>query len=444
MAVNIEIRQNSENKIQLDIPKIAALKDLKYGAMNDNYCLIYGETGKYTIMYNSSCIGRGMEVWTENDSVFIRIPLPNTESDIRLAYSLAQEICRMFGTDSFICDDEIVPFAHMEQHIQSNINASAGAIKAICGQIKNGEREAVIFFAVWNPITIGLAEAEEIDGTMEGFEKLLDRLQQIDVFYANPKYYKLNDDRVFGMFFVNENVMTVVPHKPVSLFGKIDNLKGYYVRVPDGNDIPYEEFIATAMKMGEYDSGHSIVCLTEKDLTYFAENCSVAINNDQKIKGVYWGRMIDKGRGHMRKVPNMNLATEEIAGLNHIAVFYRWAAEHNLLSEKLMEKVPELMQTVKNKDMDLREIIRTSQHIDCTVRAGHFKKECQVFLKSFYRFNTNGYPACVDDYCEKVLGSEKYNCEEYKNEAYLFVPYDEKYYKGLSKYIDKAWKQFNR
>ena len=33
---------------------------------------------------------------------------------------------------------------------------------------------------------------------------------------------------------------------------------------------------------------------------------------------------------------------------------------------------------------------------------------------------------------------EKYNCEEYKNEAYLFVPYNEKYYQGLSKYIDEA------
>ena len=40
--------------------------------------------------------------------------------------------------------------------------------------------------------------------------------------------------------------------------------------------------------------------------------------------------------------------------------------------------------------------------------------------------------------------AEKYNCEEYKDEAYLFVPYDEEYYKGLSEYIDIAWKKFNK
>ena len=38
---------------------------------------------------------------------------------------------------------------------------------------------------------------------------------------------------------------------------------------------------------------------------------------------------------------------------------------------------------------------------------------------------------------------KKYHCEEYKDEAYLFVPYDEEYYQGLSKYIDKAWEKFN-
>ena len=45
-------------------------------------------------------------------------------------------------------------------------------------------------------------------------------------------------------------------------------------------------------------------------------------------------------------------------------------------------------------------------------------------------------------YAEKVLGSERYNCAEYKNEGYLFAPYGEKYYKGLSKYITKEWKKY--
>ena len=55
-----------------------------------------------------------------------------------------------------------------------------------------------------------------------------------------------------------------------------------------------------------------------------------------------------------------------------------------------------------------------------------------------------GFPHCVDMHALSVLGEEKYNCAEYKNEAYLFVPYNEEYYQGLSKYIDEAYKKFKK
>ena len=93
---------------------------------------------------------------------------------------------------------------------------------------------------------------------------------------------------------------------------------------------------------------------------------------------------------------------------------------------------------------DIRRIIAEHKAFNGILRSYHFKKDVQVFASRFYVFGREGYPSCVDDYAEKQLGSEKYNCEEYKNEAYLFVPYDEKYYKGLSKYIEKEWKKFNR
>jgi len=444
MAVEIMIKRSENTDIKLTVKEIAEMEQLSFGVLDNNYCLEFGQEGQYTILYKSDCIGRGFEIWFENGNVCMRVPLPNTESDIRFAYSLAEKIAVIFGADSFIVDNEIVPFKHIQQYVQSNINASLSAIQAISGQIKNKEREAIILFGVINPITIGLAEIEEIGGTMEGFEKFLHRLQSMDVYFAAPKYYKLNDGRVFGLYFIGENITSVIPYNPNPPYVNIDNLKGYYVHVPDGNDIPYEDFISAAMNMGNYDTDHIIVCLTEKNLAYFAENCSVYIDTDKKIKGTYWGRMIDNGNNHARKVVRMNLSCEEIAGFNHLAVFLRWAAENKLLSSKLKTEYPELEQIIADKEKDLREIIRDSVHFNGRLRGYHFNKACMDFAKSFYVFGREGYPACVDMYAEKVLGKEKYNCEEYKDEAYLFVPYDEEYYKGLSKYIDKAWKKFNR
>ena len=42
------------------------------------------------------------------------------------------------------------------------------------------------------------------------------------------------------------------------------------------------------------------------------------------------------------------------------------------------------------------------------------------------------------------MGKKLYNCREYKNEAYLFMQYNEDYYIGLSAYIEKEWKKFNK
>jgi len=444
MAVEIMIKRPENSDTELTVQDIAALEKLSYGVLDNNYCIEFGKTGQYTVLYKSGCIGRGFEVWIENGNVCMRLPLPNTESDIHLAYSTAEKIAVTFGTDSFVVDDQIVPFQHKQQYIQANINASLSAIQGIGTQIKNQERKAIILFGVTNPITIGPAEIEEIGGTMEGFEKFLHRMQSMDVYFANPRYYKLNDGRIFGLYFVGENITTVVPANPHPPYVNIDNLKGYYVHVPDGNDIPYEDFIGTAMNMGNYDTDHIIVCLTEKNLAYFAENCSVYIDTDRKIKGTYWGRMIDNGNNHAGKVARMNLACEDIAGFNHLAIFLRWAAENKLLSKKLISEFPDIEQIIADKEKDLREIIRDSAHFNGRLRGYHFNKACMDFAKSFYVFGRDGYPACVDIYAEKVLGTEKYNCEEYKDEAYLFVPYDEEYYKGLSKYIDKAWKKFNR
>ena len=446
MAVQIKIQQNKHRQGEVSIPQIAALQNLSYGAMDVEYCMIFDKVGdSYTVLYDAKSVGRGFEVWFEDGGVCISLPLPNTETDIRNAYAVTEKICTIFNVDSFVCDDEFVTLQHIPQLIENNMNASLDALQRMEDELSGNIYQSFTVLAAMNPVNIGRAQLDEIGGTLEGFERFLHRLQQDNLFYATPKYYKLDDSTVFGLFFIGENVMAVVPEKPYVPFGKIDNLKGYYVRVPDGNEVPYSDFIAHATKMGTYDANHIIVCLTEKDLAYFAHNCSVAIGaaEDKKVEGVYWGKMIDNGRTHINKVKNMDLDTDGLNGLNHLAVFLRWCEGKSLLSDKLYEAVPKLKELCNDADFDLRTLIAENPAFNCCLRGDHFNKMGLYFVKDFYRFNTGkGFPACVDEYAEKVLGSERYNCAEYKNEAYLFVPYDEKYYKGLSKYIDKEWKKY--
>lgn len=442
MAVEFRIKQREDNIQKITIPQIAQMADLGYGAMDNDYCLDFDQVGKFTVMYAPDAIGRGFEVWLEDSAVAMRMPLPATKTDIDTAYSLAKKLCEKFGTDSFICDDEIVPFEHIKIKAQQNITASEGAIKMVEERIKEGSQRSVILFGAVNPITIGPAELEEMGGTLDGFEKLLHRLQSMDVFYANAKYYQMKDGTVFGLFILRDNVTTVLPRVPVSLNGPIEKLKGYYVHLPDDNDVPYEVFAENVTPIGDYDSGHVMVCLTEKNIAYLVENCAVAVDTDNRRKGVYWGRILDDGRTHENKIKNMQLSAPQYSGYNHLAVFLRWAAEKDLLSDKLIQMLPDAKKLITDPQSDIRQLIATFPAFGGRLRSFHFKKEAQRFVNKFYAFGRVGYPNCVDEYAEKVLGSEKYNCEEYKNEAYLFVPYDEKYYKGLSKYIEKEWKKF--
>ena len=38
----------------------------------------------------------------------------------------------------------------------------------------------------------------------------------------------------------------------------------------------------------------------------------------------------------------------------------------------------------------------------------------------------------------EYFGEEKYNCEEFQDEAYLFMPFDDEYIERMNKYIEKA------
>ena len=79
------------------------------------------------------------------------------------------------------------------------------------------------------------------------------------------------------------------------------------------------------------------------------------------------------------------------------------------------------------------------------LRSNHFNETGKAFVNEYYNFNTGkGFPACVDKVSENYFGTEKYNCEEFHNEAYLFTPYDENYYKNLSAFIEAEWEKFNK
>lgn len=148
---------------------------------------------------------------------------------------------------------------------------------------------------------------------------------------------------------------------------------------------------------------------------------------------------------HNRSIAEKNLPLDPIVGCNHIAIFLRWCIEHDEVSPELYEVYPHIVEGVKDKsNTDLRQFI--IDEFDGKPAFGLLSFAGACFCKYYYnRENPDAeyfYPRDVDSYAEKYFGTEEYNSEKFQDEAYLFVPFDEDYYRGLSEYIDRAFASF--
>ncbi|MGN0679904.1 MAG: hypothetical protein ACI4JS_09605, partial [Oscillospiraceae bacterium] len=152
----------------------------------------------------------------------------------------------------------------------------------------------------------------------------------------------------------------------------------------------------------------------------------------------------DVAKRHSNKIFKNRFPLDPICGCNHIAIFVRWCIEHNLMEPGFYEHCPEIAEDVKSgKNTDLRKFV--IEVMNGRLEMYHFSYVGANFLKNYYCNGFDGkfnYCSDVDDYAESYFGTEKYNCEEFKDEAYLFVPFDEQYYQGMSKYIQRAYDDY--
>ena len=151
--------------------------------------------------------------------------------------------------------------------------------------------------------------------------------------------------------------------------------------------------------------------------------------------------IIDNGDKHERKIQAKGLDCPPLSGYNHLAIYLRWAYEKGLLSEKLLKGEPRL-KTAMDGECDLREVIANSKYMKGKIRSSDFTEEGEAFTRFFYNFSEgiHKYPDYVDQYAKFYYYDKDYSAR-FKNEAYLFVPYNEEYYINLSRYIDVAWNE---
>ena len=153
---------------------------------------------------------------------------------------------------------------------------------------------------------------------------------------------------------------------------------------------------------------------------------------------------MDDASYHLESIEEKELPIDPINAYNHMAIYLRWCMEHDLMGEEFLAEYSDVVEKVKADPagVDLREFIR--DELDGQLIGPLFNKIGRAFASYYDGAYSNGhespfFPRDIDDYALEYFGSEKYHSDEFQDEAYLFIPFDEDYYQAMAEVIEERF-----
>lgn len=220
-------------------------------------------------------------------------------------------------------------------------------------------------------------------------------------------------------------------------------------RLSDGGEVNFYQLIPLYREEIEYKIENNADALLE-----LMDDISIVVDTerpnsmddcDEDYDEDYEDNIMDYAEAHLESIREKNLPVDEITAYNHLAIYLRWCMEHDLMGDVFMSKYGDIVSAVKNPDgqdiPDLRVLLRDDEDMDGLLLKLYFNDEGAAFADWYYGDreykNAPYFPCDIDDYAEKYFGTERYNSDEFQDEAYLFVPWTEQYYQDMAKTIAK-------
>lgn len=153
--------------------------------------------------------------------------------------------------------------------------------------------------------------------------------------------------------------------------------------------------------------------------------------------------IMDMGEWHLDTLHEKELPVDDITVYNHMAIYLRWAIENHLMSHEFLQEHMNIANAVLSapESVDLREFIR--DELGGMLTTSLFDDEGDALARYYYGDNAYPhYPSDIDDYALKYFGPKRYHSREFKDEAYLYIPFDEDYYRNMASVIDRRRRNF--
>ncbi len=212
--------------------------------------------------------------------------------------------------------------------------------------------------------------------------------------------------------------------------------------LPSGEEVNFYQVIPLYRDELEYKLAHDADALLDKmnGISFVVEpDRQDAITRGTLSNDDFDGEM-DDASYHIESIEEKGLPIDPINAYNHMAIYLRWCMEHDLMGEEFLKKYGEVAKQVKADpaSVDLRTFIQNE--LDGCLFSVLFDQKGRAFAGYYYgEGDSPYYPADVDDNALRFFGPERYHSNEFQDEAYLFIPFDENYYQAMAKVIEKRF-----
>ena len=265
MSVSVRIKQKSLFKKKLNVEDIIKLVNLSYGICDENYRLIRNKIAEHTLIYDENKLARGIDFSMDGTDIVLYLSLPTTLSEIQLFYNVIDIICNELNIKKYIREDEEVRLQDNDKFIKYDEKASIDALEDLNDKLSRDEYKRFELFGVNNPISIGIKEIKQINGSLDNLETYLNRIQSLDVYYAAPRVYQVKE-KLIGIYAISADVPSVVPTEPYIVLNQIEGIEEWYVMLKEGNTIKYDDFIKNINTKEYYDINHIIATLNDNQI----------------------------------------------------------------------------------------------------------------------------------------------------------------------------------
>ncbi len=170
---------------------------------------------------------------------------------------------------------------------------------------------------------------------------------------------------------------------------------------------------------------------------------------DEQLLYNYGPLVMDCALPHLDAIRDKKLPVREICAYNHLAIYLRWCIEHDLMSDIFKRKYRKFVNGVvanqgrPDEQPDLRWLLRNNTDLNGSLLRNYFNGDGAAFAEWYYSSEdydrSHYFPCDIDNHAREFFGEERYNSEEFQDEAYLFVPWNEDYYQAMARQIDRQF-----